>query len=331
MPGRDFDRNADSVAPDSMGTELRRGSEFEFIDWIRNRATGNPRTVPLGIGDDAAVLGRIDSETLVATDMLLEGVHFAFPAATPFQAGRKALAVNLSDIAAMAGQPVAAFVAIALPKSRGAAFGREVMDGIQSLADEFQIVIAGGDTNSWDGPLIISVTILGAVAGERCVTRSGAVPSDRLFVTGDLGGSLQGAHLDFTPRVHEALKLHSLVNLHAMIDVSDGLAADLYHILEESRVGCVLDANSIPISANAMSRPGIDPLQSALSDGEDFELLFSVSEDDAELLLAKNPLDVRLSCIGHVLPTGDCQICDSTGSTRVLPRLGWNHEFKVDG
>ncbi|MDA1017213.1 MAG: thiamine-phosphate kinase, partial [Planctomycetota bacterium] len=185
-----------------------RGSEFDFIDWVRQRAAGNPRTVPLGIGDDAAALRLVDSETLVATDMLMEGVHFTFPGATPFQAGRKALAVNLSDIAAMAGRPVAAFVAIALPKSRGAAFGREVMDGIQTLADEFHTVIAGGDTNSWSGPLVVSVTVLGSVVGKRYVTRSGAKPGDRLFVTGRLGGSLSGKHLDFTPRIHEALKLH---------------------------------------------------------------------------------------------------------------------------
>src|SRR5262249_31388106 len=150
--------------------------------------------------------------------------------------GRKAMAANLSDIAAMAGRPVAAFAAVALPRTGSSQLAEDLYQGLREVADAFETPIAGGDTNSWKGPLVISVTVLGEAVGRGPVLRSGAKPGDWLLVTGPLGGSLRGKHLNFTPRVREALQLHSLVELHAMIDISDGLAADVGHICEES--GC---------------------------------------------------------------------------------------------
>src|SRR5262249_23631477 len=148
-------------------------------------------------------------------------------------------------------------------------------------ADLFQTALAGGDTNSWDGPLVISVTIVGEATGRGPVTRAGARPGDWLLVTGPLGGSILGKHLDFTPRVREAIQLHQAVELHAMIDISDGLAADVHHICEESRCGAILFAEAIPISPEAAKlQDGRPPLEHALSDGEDFELAFAVSPDD---------------------------------------------------
>ena len=177
---------------------------------------------------------------LVTTDMLLEGSCFVLAEAGPRRVGRKAMAVNLSDVAAMAGRPMAAVVSVGLARDGGRSLAEDLYRGLREMADEFDTAIVGGDTNSWDGPLAISVTLFGEPTGRGPVTRSGARPGDWLLCTGTFGGSIRGHHLDFTPRVREALRLHEVADLHAMIDVSDGLAADVWHICTESRVGAVL-------------------------------------------------------------------------------------------
>ena len=301
--------------------------EFNLIDWIRSRVTDrNP--VTLGIGDDAAAL-RVagDRELLVATDMLMEGVHFTFPPATPQLAGRKALAVNLSDIAAMAGRATAAFVSVALPADRGFAFAQDVHAGLLELADEYDIVLAGGDTNSWRGPLVINVAVVGEPLGARPILRSGAQPGDWLFVTGSLGGSLAGRHLTFPPRLREVSRLVELVDLHAMLDISDGLAADLHHILKQSRVGAILDAEQIPVTAAATQQTTADrsAFDRALSDGEDFELLFAVSPADGERLESHWHDETPVTRIGQITAEPGCWLKDRTGQLVALPPLGWTH------
>src|SRR5262249_40054037 len=156
--------------------------------------------------------------------------------------GRKAMAVNLSDIAAMAGVPVAAVVSVGLPKRGGRALAEELYHGLRDVADAFDVAIVGGDTNTWDGPLVIDVTGIGEPGAAGIVRRKGARAGDWLMVTGPLGGSLEGKHLDFTPRVREALALASAVTLRAMIDVSDGLATDVAKLCAESECGAVLGA-----------------------------------------------------------------------------------------
>src|SRR5436309_12077407 len=201
-------------------------SEFAYIDWLRRRTPADPRVL-MGPGDDTAVLRwTAGAPCLVTTDMLLEGSCFRLAEAGPRQVGRKAMAVNLSDIAAMAGRPVAAVVSVGLPRQGGRALAEELYLGLRDVADAFDTALVGGDTNSWEGPLVISVTLFGEATSRGPVTRSGARPGDWLLVTGPLGGSILGKHLDFTPRVREALQLHAAADLHAMIDVSDGLAAD---------------------------------------------------------------------------------------------------------
>ena len=150
------------------------GSEFAFIDWIRSR-TAPHRAVPLGIGDDAALL-RIGSpgECLVTVDMLMEGIDFRLADADPQAIGRKALAVSLSDIAAMAGKPLAAVVSVALPRRHGRELAEGLHAGVESLARQFDVAIAGGDTNSWDGPLVLSTTVIGEPTGRGIVRRGGA-------------------------------------------------------------------------------------------------------------------------------------------------------------
>src|SRR5438093_503561 len=244
-------------------------SEFAFIDWLRRRTPADPRVL-VGPGDDTAVLGwPADRPCLVTTDMLLEGSCFRLAEAGPRRVGKKAMAVNLSDIAAMAGRPVAAVVSVGLPRPGGMALAQELDAGLREMADAFRVAMIGGDTNSWDGPLVISVTLLGEPTGRGPVTRAGAQPGDWLVVTGPLGGSILGKHLDFTPRVREAVALHALADLHAMIDISDGLAADVRHLCDESRCGAVLWAERIPISDDARRmNDARSPLEHALGDGE---------------------------------------------------------------
>jgi len=267
-------------------------SEFAYIDWIRRHTPHDPRIL-VGPGDDAAALRwPSDKPLLLTTDMLLEGSCFRLAEAGPRRVGRKAMAVNLSDVAAMAGKPVAAVVSLGLPRAGGMAMAEELYRGLREMADAFATALVGGDTNSWDGPLVVSVTVLGEATERGVVTRSGARPGDWLFVTGPLGGSVRGKHLDFTPRVREAIALHAAVPLHAMIDVSDGLAADVNHLCTESRCGAVLRAESIPISDAALSmQDGRSPLEHALGDGEDFELVFAVAPDDGHALLASQPVE----------------------------------------
>ena len=301
-------------------------NELALIDWIRQRAASAP-SLQLGIGDDCAVWQPSGSPLLFTTDVLMEEVDFRVDETTPQLIGRKAMAVNLSDIAAMAGRPLAALVGVALPKLRGFEFAKQLHEGMQSLAAEFNVAIIGGDTNTWDGPLVISVTLIGEATERGPVRRSGAKPGDWLFVTGPLGGSILGHHLTFTPRVRESLELHRLVDLHAMIDLSDGLAADLHHLLDESGVGATLFEDSLPISdAACRMTDNRSSLEHALSDGEDFELLFAVSPSDWTKLLSATG-NATATRIGEIESQPGCRIRMADGSLRDLPRGGWEHSF----
>ncbi|MBI3864020.1 MAG: thiamine-monophosphate kinase [Planctomycetia bacterium] len=303
--------------------------EFDFISHVRQRAASHPR-LALGIGDDAALVRFAKSDgCLVTVDMLMEGVDFTIPPATARQIGWKSLAVNLSDLAAMAGKPVACVVSVALPRRGGFELGRGLMEGISECSSRFDVALAGGDTNTWDGPLVISITCLGDPVPPGPVRRSGALAGDWIMATGEFGGSITGKHLNFTPRVAEALALHHTASLHAMIDVSDGLAADLGHILEESRVGAVLDEGRIPISGAAQAAAdGRTALEHALGDGEDFELLFTVSPTDGQALLKSPPCEVRLSHIGEITAGVECLLRTRAGHVVPLPATGWKHGFE---
>jgi thiamine-monophosphate kinase len=303
-------------------------SEFAFIEWLRRRTPADPRVL-LGPGDDTAALWLNPSvPCLVTTDMLLEGSCFRLSEAGPRRVGRKALAVNLSDVAAMAGRPVAAVVSVGLPRTGGRTLAEELYLGLRELADTFDTAIVGGDTNSWDGPLVISVTLLGEATGSGPVTRSGARPGDWLLVTGPLGGSIRGKHLDFTPRIREALRLHEVVQLHAMIDISDGLAADAGHIADESGCGIVLRAESIPISESARQMDdGIVALDHALGDGEDFELVFAVSAEEGRELLRTQPVPgITLVHVGECLAEAGLWL-ETAGQRQPLERRGYVHRL----
>ncbi len=309
--------------------------EFALIDWIRKRSRFG-KDVVVGTGDDAAAV-RIGPKgaALLTTDTILEGTHFTFRKVTPYQAGWKAIAASVSDVAAMAGVPKYVLVAVALPKDASMKFARQLYEGMRAAADRCAVGIVGGDVTSWRGKLAVTVSVLGETAGPsraacsggRPVTRSGAKIGDAIFVTGELGGSILKRHVEFLPRVGEALALRKAVSLHAMIDVSDGLAADLRHIVKESAVGAVLYEAAIPVSEDARrtARHGrASAVEHALYDGEDFELLFTVSGKDAQRLLAAPPFKTRLTCIGEIVRRGLYLKKKSGGRVR-LKASGYEH------
>jgi thiamine-monophosphate kinase len=299
--------------------------EFAYIDWIRQRTLLNDQVV-IGPGDDAAAVRFTPNRiTLITTDMLMEGTCFRLNETTPRQVGRKAMAVNLSDIAAMAGRPVAAVVSVALPAQGGRALAEELYLGMRELADTYNTAIVGGDTNSWTGPLVIAVTLFGEATAKGPICRKGARPGDWLLVTGPLGGSILGKHLRFAPRIGEALQLHELADIHAMIDISDGLAADVWHLCTESRCGAILRAESIPITPEAnLMKDGKSRLEHALRDGEDFELVLAVSPQDGNNLIQSQPISgMQLFHIGECGEQG--LWLDQKGRRQKLETAGYVH------
>ena len=296
-------------------------NEFELIARLTPGLPGNA-TVVVGAGDDCAVLdfGLPGRWLLFKTDAVVEGIHFDV-GARPEQIGHKALARCLSDIAAMAGEPSSALVTLALPARFDAAFVERVYAGLNALAQRHGVAVVGGETTTNPERLLLSVAVLGSVEKNKVVLRRGARPGDAIFVTGELGGSRAGRHLEFEPRLAEARWLADRFAVHAMIDLSDGLAGDLRHLLKAGGVGAELLATAIPVSRAAKRRAQAStrakpPLLAALSDGEDFELLFTVASQDAVPVLdawkARFP-EVRLSCIGKITADPGLRLRDRRG------------------
>jgi thiamine-monophosphate kinase len=304
--------------------------EAEFLTWLRERLPSHP-ALQLGIGDDAAIL-RLTQQAgcVVTSDMLNEGLDFHLDGTDWRLVGRKSLAVNLSDLAAMAAQPLAVIVSLTLPRTNALEIAKALYEGILQLADEFDVAIAGGDTGCWDGPLTISITALGQLTDRGPLLRGGAVPGDAVMVTGSFGGSILGRHLQFTPRVREALLLNREYELHAGTDVSDGLSLDLSHIATESDCGAILDLTAIPIDKDAQQLAQTDTdgrgaLEHALGDGEDFELILGVPPDEAERLLDEQPLDVPIARIGTFVREKGLWTEDETGHRQPLEPCGYQH------
>jgi thiamine-monophosphate kinase len=268
--------------------------ELEIVRWVRERSRAHP-AVLTGVGDDMAVIAAPAGQFLLSSDLLLDGVHFNSNDYTFVQIGRKAVARALSDCAAMAVRPVAALVSVAFPKDMPWSKLKDLFEGMHKVAEEFGAGIAGGDTARWDAPLAIDITITAeAYPGITPVKRSGAKINDSIYITGSLGGSILGKHISFNPKIAEAYAIATRLggDLHAMIDISDGLALDLWRMCEASQIGALLDEPALQsvISAEARQRAArdeIDALQHALSDGEDYELLLAVaaSADVGELPL----------------------------------------------
>jgi len=300
--------------------------ELELIEWVRRRI-GPSKGVLIGPGDDAAALEFPPGEPVLATvDSVVDGVHFDLARHRPEEIGAKAIKVSLSDVAAMAGTPLYCLVEMGIPAGTDEAVLHGIFEGLKRAADRHSTAVVGGNVVR-SARLSVSTTLLGTVSRRRIARRGGARPGQSIFVTGDLGGSGLGKHISFEPRLREGKWLAENCRLGAMIDVSDGLSSDLHHVAAESGVGMILEAAAVPISPDALRAAeddGRSPLEHALNDGEDYELLFTVDEGDAETLAKRAPF--KTSRIGSVLRTGKgvfIRLAD--GREAALERGGWKH------
>ena len=301
---------------DSGHIRLADLGEFGLIEQIHERFPA-PDGVT-GIGDDCAVLPQRDGlQTLVSTDMLIEGTHFLRGDISPYQLGWKSAAVNLSDIAAMGGRPTGTFLSLALPASTEAAWVDGFLRGYAGVSERFGAALLGGDTTASPDRICINVAVLGECPSGSARTRSAARPGDLVCVTGTLGDSAAGLrailagverdadvqalidrHYLPMPRVEEGLRLAAQAGVHAMMDISDGIGSDLEHILEASGVGAEVEPASLPLSAplqRVCTRQGWDAAELAVCGGEDYELLFTVDPE------AEKALDVPHTVIGRIL------------------------------
>lgn len=327
------------------------GGEFGFIDHIRATfAATKADGLAVPLGDDAAVLDvPPDRQIVVTTDGLIEGVHFRRDWSDPYSIGWKAAAVNLSDIAAMGADPTFAFVSLALPTDETVEWLERLYDGLCDCLNRYGARLAGGDTNSTPGSLVITVTQLGTVPRGQALTRSGAKVGDVLLVTGTLGDSAAGlalllkhetaqaekinkgvvqAHRRPQPRVVAGRTARETGHVHAAMDISDGLAGDLPKLCAASGVGAKINAPALPLS-EALRAAAIEldqsPLDLALDGGECCELLLAVAPSDVEAVQAAVfATGTALTPIGEVIRAG-FRILGPDGTDLPTERRGWDH------
>jgi len=288
------------------------------------------KDVYIGSGDDTAVLYR-DAKTfdLLTTDFVIEDKHFKRSTSTGFEIGWKAMARNLSDIAAMGGWPVAAVVGLACPKTTSLTLLSGIEQGLRSASQKFGCPIVGGDLSTTN-KITISVTIMGRVEKKCLTTRAGAKLDDLIVCTGTLGGSICGKHKKFTPRLKEARFLVEHIKPNAMIDMSDGLVQDLGHILDESKCGAELYEVQIPISQEVKKRSVrfSTQLKHALCDGEDYELLFTMNARKVDALFVaakKDAIKTQFTVLGKTTSKRGIVMINEAGSSRKIMMTGYEH------
>jgi len=275
------------------------------------------KSVIVGSGDDCAVL-KLDKNNyqLFTCDMLVEEVDF-LSSARPYLVGRKAIGVCVSDIASCGGLPRHCLISLGMPKTTPLKKVGTLFKGMLDAAKEFRVNIAGGDLSA-SPRLVIDVSMLGVVEKQRLALRSNARIGDIIFVSGPLGGSLSGKHLNFCPRIKEARFLVKNFKVGGMIDISDGLAKDLGHILEESKLGAVIYEELIPQSSYSKG------LKDALYSGEDFELLFTLSCRQARRLSMLDKFGFR--AIGEIIPPKyGLNLVNKAGRQMAIPKRGFTH------
>jgi len=301
-------------------------NEDKMTAWFASQSKAPEELFPIGIGDDMAQVKIVgDGSVLITTDMLLDGVHFDLGNASLQQVGYKAMAASLSDCAAMATVPLAAVVSVALSRGFSEEELKKLHAGITRAADIYHCHLIGGDITSWKGdePLVINVSMLSRPAACEPVKRSGAKAGDIICVTGTLGGSLEGKHLEFVPRVNEAIQIATTVKINSMIDISDGLSTDLNRICRQSGVGAVVWQDAIPISDAAKQKD--DPVSSAVNDGEDFELLFTLTPAEYEKLAERWEMPVPITKIGTINDTNNVKIMLANSQIEELKPGGYDH------
>lgn len=299
--------------------------ESALVDWLMSRKPHGD-FLDVGIGDDMAVLRFGNRRILLSSDMLLDGVHFDTTQHAPADIGRKAIACSLSDCAAMAAVPRGATLSIAYTKGTSLADLQQLIEGADALAHEFAFDVSGGDTTAWDKPLAIDVAVVAEPAhSDRVVLRSDAQVGDDIYVTGRLGGSIFGRHITFKPRIVEAGCMVAALgdDLHAMIDVTDGLALDLHRVCKASNCGAQLNGDalvSVAAPECVTDAKGVEQMMihHVLYDGEDFELLFTVARG-CEL-----PATVSATRIGRVTASG-LALEDKSGHTHPIEPKGYLH------
>lgn len=336
-------------------TELSALGEFKLIDHLAEKVKIYNPSTEKGIGDDAAVIDIGNKYQLVSTDMLVEGVHFDLSFSPLKHLGYKAVAVNVSDIAAMNGVPEQITVSIAVSNRFSVEALEELYEGINLACENYKVDLVGGDTTSSRSGLIISITAIGSVEKDRVVYRSQAAKGDILCVTGDLGGAYMGLQLlerekrvynsnpDMQPEligkeyiVQRQLKPEARTDLvyelkelgivpTSMIDVSDGLASEILHICKSSNVGAYIYEDKIPIHGityNTAVEFNLDPVTISLNGGEDYELLFTISQGDFEKL--KNQPDIHF--IGYITEKEKgAKLVTKSGTVATLQAQGWTH------
>lgn len=299
--------------------EIADIGEFGLIDRVNNMFAGTiPAQEAIGIGDDCAVIPAGERDWLVTTDMLLEGTHFLRNGTGPYDLGWKSLAVNLSDIAAMGGKPTASFLSLGIPEGISVEYLDEFFKGYRDLSAKWSVPLLGGDTTRAAGPdgkMAINVGMLGYCPSGREKFRKSAVPGDGIYVTGTLGDSAAGLdlilkgemteYIELTrkhtrpePRMEEGRILGNMEAVHAMMDISDGIASDLRHILDASGVSAEIEIDKIPMSDKLREWAlgnGKDPMEKALAGGEDYELLFTAA--DGTVI----PSEIRATRIGTIV------------------------------
>lgn len=307
--------------------------ELRLIESFRNisdKVIGDNSAIVCGIGDDTAVLESADKDKYVlwTKDSLVEGIHFKCSDISFYDIGRKAMAVNLSDIAAMGGLPKYALVSVSAPASVLEDDLIELYKGMSAIGEKFGVVIVGGDTTGAENNIFISVSVMGEVQKEHLKLRKNAKVGDLIFVTGFLGGSILEKHYSFEPRVKVAQVLNAF-NVSSMMDISDGLGSDIFKLAKASKCGIMLDSDCLPIADDVLkrSKSNLESINSALYDGEDFELLFTASKVDADKikLAVKENTGVDVAVVGEIRPFEEgCNI--KMGSKTVLLKdKGFDH------
>ncbi|WP_291861457.1 thiamine-phosphate kinase [Marinilabilia sp.] len=331
--------------------KLSEIGEFGFINRFSEKFSSLNRNEECGIGDDCAIMPLDDQhDQIVTTDLLIEDIHFLRSEITPFDLGYKALAVNLSDIAAMGGKPTASFLSIALPGDTDVEYMDQVMEGYHNLSEKYQVPLLGGDTTKSPDKIVINVCVTGRVKKGTAKLRSAATNDDFICVTGPLGDSGAGLkillekinpdsssrkliswHNRPEPAINEGLWLGNKTGVNAMMDISDGIASDLLHILSKSGKGATVYVESIPLSTalkETADHNGWNALELALTGGEDYRLLLTISSRSFKKLEKEynKEFQIPISCVGRITEKNPGQIIwMKENQPYSLDRGGFNH------